>query len=68
MLTLKLTLKAICAQLPKLFSICLQWFSVCLCVVYTIKSDFYEYLLWLNSSNKMCQILEEPLLRPMTLL
>lgn len=42
MLTLKLTLKAICAQLPKLFYFCLQWFSVCLCAVYTIKSDFYE--------------------------
>ena len=42
MLTLKLTLKAICAQLPELFYFCLQWFSVCLRVVYTIKSDFYE--------------------------
>lgn len=42
MLTFKLTLKAICAQLPKLFYFCLQWFSVCLPVVYTIKSDFYE--------------------------
>lgn len=42
MLTLKLTLKAIRAQLPKLFYFCLQWFSVCLRVVYTIKSDFYE--------------------------
>lgn len=42
MLTLKLTLKAIRAQLPELFYFCLQWFSVCLRVVYTIKSDFYE--------------------------
>lgn len=42
MLTFKLTLKAIRAQLPKLFYFCLQWFSVCLHVVYTIKSDFYE--------------------------
>ena len=30
------------AQLPELFYFCLQWFFVGLCLVYTIKPDFYE--------------------------
>lgn len=69
MLTLKLTLKAICARLPKLFYFCLQWFSVCLLVVYTIKSDFYEMSpLAKVKRGKMRQILEKQLLRPMMLL
>lgn len=54
-----LTLKAIRAQLPEYFYFCLQWFTVCLRVVYTIKSDFMKRLLWLKSGEKMCQILED---------
>lgn len=59
MLTLKLTLKAIRARLPEQFYFSLQWFTVCLRVVYTIKSDFYETPPLAKIRRKrMCQILE----------